>query len=253
MTGKNDTRISVTAVIQARMGSTRLPGKVMLDLAGRPLIAHVIERSAQIKGVDRVVLATSPEREDRSLLDLAESMNIHGFAGPRQNVLERFFLASQKYGGDYIIRVTGDNPFTDPGFAAETLQHAVTASADLCSPLGLPLGSAVEVISRNALEQAYNMSDRPYHREHVTPYIKEHPEQFRIHRYDAVLDNPPEDLRLTVDTREDYLLAKAICEHFASSHVPDLEEIISFLRENPALAAINRGIIQKPMTSAESE
>src|SRR6056297_2582956 len=107
----------VTAIIQARMQSTRLPGKVLKPLAGKPLIAHVISRSKEITPLHRVVLAVPDDTENRPLLALADTMEIESFAGSNQDVLARFYMAAEKFGGDYIVRITGDDPFTDPGYA----------------------------------------------------------------------------------------------------------------------------------------
>ncbi|MCP4130658.1 MAG: hypothetical protein GY754_06715, partial [bacterium] len=101
----------VAAIIQARMGSTRLPGKSLLDLAGYPMLYHVIERTMAIEGVDNVVVATSIEPENKQLVELSDKMGVHSFVGSPENVLERYFFASIEFDCDYIIRVTGDNPF----------------------------------------------------------------------------------------------------------------------------------------------
>jgi len=108
----------VTAVIQARMQSKRLPGKALLELGGKPLLAHVIDRTQRIEGVDAVVVATSIGEENAPLIELARSMSAGVFVGSIDNVLERYYLSAVEFGGDYIVRVTGDNPFTDPEYAS---------------------------------------------------------------------------------------------------------------------------------------
>ena len=141
---------AVTVIIQARMQSKRLPGKAMLDLAGKPVIAHVIERAKSIEHVDKVVLATGSAHENQQILDLASSMDIEAFSGSESNVLERYYMASEKYGGEYIVRITGDNPFTDVEYASMIVDIALESKFDLCALANMPLGTAVEVIKKDA-------------------------------------------------------------------------------------------------------
>jgi spore coat polysaccharide biosynthesis protein SpsF len=246
-------KATVTAIVQARMGSTRLSGKAMLELAGKPLLYHVLQRIQVTDGVDRIVLATCHGGENKVIIRLAESMGIPVFIGSEENVLERFYLASRQYGGDFIMRVTGDNPFTDPGYAAETIRTIIETGADLCYFPNLPLGSGVGMVTATALEAAYKYSDQPYQREHVTPFIKEHPEQFRIHISDIDLYNPFPNLRLTVDTPEDYDVAKRIYAGCYHGGPFPLHEVIQYIEKNPGIAAINSGITQRPMTHSSTK
>ena len=242
---------SITAIIQARMQSKRLPGKSMLELGGKPLLYHVIERTQMIEGVDTVVAAVPLEEENTPLTDLAQTMDAKIFTGSMKNVLERFYFAIQRYGGDYIIRVTADNPFVDIDYASMVLDIAIESCSDLCALSNLPIGTAVEVIKREALEKSFQYADKPYHREHVTSYIKEHPEQFKIERPSANIDNTIENLRLTVDTPEDYKLAKLLYDNLYNEEPFPLSDIIDFVNENPALVYINNGIKQRPDTHSE--
>lgn len=239
---------SVVAIIQARMRSTRLPGKAMLDLAGKPVLYHVIERTLTIEGVDKVVLATSTGEDNNPLIELAVSMNIDVFIGSIHDVLERYYFASERCCGNFIIRVTGDNPFTDPEYASLGLKIALETQTDLCSISNIPLGTAVEIIKKEALNKAYFSSDKNYHREHVTPFIKEHPGLFLIKRHYVAIDNPFSNLRLTVDTPEDYQLAKIIYENIYKGYPFPLQSVIDFLKENPDLVNINSKIKHRPMT-----
>jgi spore coat polysaccharide biosynthesis protein SpsF len=244
---------TVTAIIQARMNSTRLPGKAMMDLAGRPILHHVFERILATKGVDCVVLATCEEEESGRLIRLAESMGIGLFVGSRDNVLERFWQASEKFGGDLIIRATGDNPFTDPGYAALLIQAMIATGADLCYFPDLPLGTGVGMVKKSALDEAYRNSDRPHQLEHVTPYIHEHPERFNLLIRDIGIAVPFPKLRLTVDTPEDYELAKAIYGHCYHGGPFPLDDVIRFLEQNRSLLSINSDIEQRPMTHSSTQ
>jgi spore coat polysaccharide biosynthesis protein SpsF len=244
---------TVTAIIQARMNSTRLPGKAMMNLAGRPLLHHVFERILSTTGVDRVVLATCEEEKSGQLIRLAESMGIDVFIGSRDNVLERFWQASEKFGGDLIMRATGDNPFTDPGYAALTIQAMIASGADLCYFPDLPLGTGVGMVTKSALDQAYRLSDKPHQLEHVTPYIREHPEQFNLLVRDIGIVIPFTKLRLTVDTSEDYQLAQTIYANCYHGEPFTLNTVVQYLEKNPSLLSINSGIEQRPMTHSSTQ
>jgi spore coat polysaccharide biosynthesis protein SpsF len=245
-------KLDVTAIIQARMTSKRLPGKSMLELAGKPMLAHVIDRTRMIDGVKKIVVATCIGKENMPIIKLAQSMGTEVFVGSVDNVLERYYLAAEEFGGSYIVRVTGDNPFTDPEYASMAVEIIQESGADLCSIPNLPLGTGVEIIKRDSLAQAYKMSDKPYQREHVTPYIKEHPELFRIERPTVSFKNPFPDLRLTVDTREDFELAKTIYENLYKQKYFPLIDVISFLEKNPHLVNINSDTKQRSMFHSES-
>jgi spore coat polysaccharide biosynthesis protein SpsF len=239
---------TITAIIQARMNSTRLPGKAMMELAGRTLLYHVFDRVTAIKSVDRVVLATCDGGENGEIIHLAQSMGIDVFVGSEENVLERFYLASERFGGDYIMRVTGDNPFTDPGYAEQAVRASIEAGADICYFPNLPLGTGVGMVKKSALNTAYQKSDQPHQLEHVTPYIKEHPESFNIRIRDVEIRNPFPNLRLTVDTPEDFELARILYDNlYRGAHFP-LSDVIAYLEHNPQLVAINSRVQQRPMT-----
>ena len=242
----------VTAIIQARMQSKRLPGKAMLDLGGKPLLYHVIERAQLIEGVDTVVVAVPWEEGNFPLIDLAKSMNAEVFTGSMENVLERFYFACMEFQGDYYLRITGDNPFIDIDYASMVLDISIESSSDLCALSNLPLGTAVEVIKKRAIEKSFHFAEKAYHREHVTTYIKEHPELFKIERPSANIFNVIENLRLTVDTPDDYKLASLLYDNLYFDKPFSLSDVINYLKENPDLVNINNGIKQRPATHAES-
>lgn len=238
------------AIIQARMQSTRLPGKSLLPLSGRPLIAHVIERSRMIDGVCAVVLAI-PDGEGGGLERAGREAGAEIFKGSADDVLDRYYQAMKLFNADYVVRVTGDNPFTDPGHASDTLGRALRLSADLCAPSDLPLGTAVEVIKAKSLERAWIEAGEPHHREHVSPFIKEHPERFSIERFETGCRSPLHDIRLTVDTDEDYRLASRIYDALYCGRPFPLDEVLAFLEKNPELTEINRHVEQRTMRHSE--
>jgi spore coat polysaccharide biosynthesis protein SpsF len=239
---------TVVAVIQARMGSKRLPGKSMKKLCKKPILAHVIERAQAIEGVSKVVVATCKGDENSQIIDLAKEMKAKVFIGSEENVLERYYQAVKKHGGDYIVRITADNPFLDVDYASMAVEIAAESGADLSSVINLPLGTAVEVIKSEALFEAYNLSDTAYHLEHVTPYIKEHPEFFTIQRHPINIDNPFDKLRLTVDTEDDFELAKNIFKANYYGEPFSIQTTINYLKENQHLIKINSHVKQRPMT-----
>ncbi len=241
------------AVIQARIASTRLAAKAMMPLSGRPMIVHVIERACAVEGVDSVVLATGSGAANDPLAGIAGDCGIILFRGSEHNVLERFYRAVEGLECDFVIRITGDNPLTDHVSASEALKFAVEKRCDHCSVAGIPLGAGVEIISMDALERAFRESSSSYHFEHVTPYIKENPGLFRIEKYQSGLDNPFPDLRLTVDTAEDFLLIEKIYSALYTGEPILLKDVISLVSDNPELIKINSHVQQRPMIHSSNE
>jgi spore coat polysaccharide biosynthesis protein SpsF (cytidylyltransferase family) len=237
-----------SAIIQARISSTRLPSKALLELCGKPMIFHVIERAKAITGIDRVVLATGNRDENRSLLEIAKQCGIDSYAGSEDDVLERYYMASSGIDCDYVIRITGDNPLTDHDSASSALGFAGENNADHCTISCIPTGTGIEVIKKSALDRAFIEGRDPHQREHVTPYIKEHPELFKSVRFQSQLENPFPDLRLTVDEPEDFELIKIIYNNLYKGMPIKLHEVISFIKQKPELRFINSAIVQRPMT-----
>jgi len=240
--------MNAAVIIQARVSSTRLPSKALLELCGKPMIFHVIESAKAIKDIERVILATGNGEENRPLLEIAGECGIESFAGPEDDVLERYYMAASEIDCDYVIRITGDNPLTDHESASAALVFAAENNADHCTVSGIPVGTGVEIIKKSALGKALVEGKEPHHREHVTPYIKEHPEIFKSVRYISPLDNPFPGLRLTVDEAEDFELIKIIYDNLYNGMPIRLQEVISFIMQNPELRFINSSIEQRSMT-----
>ncbi len=238
----------VLAIVQARIASTRLPGKALLPLAGKPIVAHVLERALSIPSVNQVVLAVPEGDENAALFDVVKHLDVVFFQGSENDVLDRFYRAAEKFGGDYIARVTADNPFTDSEYADEAIMRAISGNFDLCAPEGLPLGCAIEVLSRSALERAHNEGTLPHHREHVSPYIKERMDIFSVERFHTDIDHRYASVRLTVDTEEDYRLAAALYHALYRGVQFPLKKTLAFLDAHPELLEINKDIQQRPMT-----
>jgi spore coat polysaccharide biosynthesis protein SpsF len=198
------------AIIQARTGSTRFPGKVLMPLAGQAFILRVIEAVQAAQLVQDVLLAV-PERDLAVLSPLAHQAGCKIFAGSEEDVLGRYALAARATDCDTIVRATGDNPFVCPQHIDSILLHHAQTGADLSHWLGIPLGSGVEVIRREVLLEADRVASQKHEREHVTPWI--YAQRSRYFILEPNLDKDP-GIRLTVDTAEDYARAVRILDFF---------------------------------------
>lgn len=240
------------ALIQARMGSTRLPGKVLAPLAGKPLIAHVVERVRSVEALAEVVVATSDLPGDEPLRAYCGVSGIPVATGSEQDVLDRFHRVAVEHEADPVVRITGDCPFVDPElllrllelYASGSFDHvAVATGAGALSLEGgrFPVGLDAECISFAALEEAWREAIAPHDREHVTPFIWRQPERFRVGR--LLSDADLYDVRLTVDTEEDLKLARALYNALYREHEPfSYREVLDYLKTYPELRELNRGV-----------
>lgn len=208
-----DRRIGI--ILQARMGSTRLPGKVLKPLAGKPMIQWIIERLQTCKKSDILILATSTSDEDQPLVDLAEKLGVSIFRGSESDVLDRYYKCALAYHLDDIIRATGDNPFVDPeecdrlvAFCFSRQLDYATVSTDFDD--GYPLGVGLEIFSFSALEKSWQEGHASHHREHVNEYILENPALFKQAKLPAPSEKYAPELSLTVDTFEQFKTAEAL-------------------------------------------
>lgn len=240
----------VLCIVQARMGSERLPGKVMKELGGKPMIEHTLSRVAGSDTVDSVVLATSDKSSEQVMVDYLRRKGWAVFCGDEQNVLKRYVDCESVYGGDIIIRVTGDCPFIDPDIIDMTVKYFQINDYDyvrLDVPDSFIRGFDVEVFTREAMLRVYERTkqiegDSPY-KEHVTLYMYRHPEEFRV-GYVKGSEKYQKDYRLCVDTIEDYELVQNVYEHFQKDWV-GASEIVTYLDNHPDVAALNQKIEQK--------
>jgi spore coat polysaccharide biosynthesis protein SpsF len=233
-------------ILQARMDSERLPGKVMKLIDGKPMIGILFERLKN--GVIPIILATSTNPENDVLVNYARNSGILIFRGSESNVLERYYQAAKSVNAEVVIRLTGDNPFLEGRFVEELLDYyGKMENNRLYLTTGLsktfPLGISVEIFSFKLLEEAYNFSDLPGEFEHVTPYIHQNrPGDIKILSY---RDNKERfHYRLTVDTQSDFQLIKIMIENY-NCDKKSVYEIIEFLDIHPELAKLNSSVIQK--------
>lgn len=242
--------MKTAAIIQARMGSTRLPGKILKGLMGKTVLQHVIERVQQAKSIDEIIIATSTLDQDDLVVDEAVKCGVNYFRGSENDVLARYYGAAKDNNADIVVRITSDCPLIDPlvtddivnFFKDKKIYDIVTnASSDL-SERTFPRGLDTEVFSFIALEQAYKQADKQYQREHVTPYIYENSSM--IYLYKNIVDYSMH--RWTLDTEEDFLLIKEIYSRlYNREHNFYLLDILKLFEIYPELIKINNHIEQK--------
>lgn len=237
------------AIIQARMGSTRLPGKVMLDLCGRPVIHHVIDRVLESRLLNLVVIATTDLDKD-DVLAMAVN-NYHPkivlFRGSEEDVLDRYYQAAKHFGIETVVRITSDCPLIDPEVIDLVIDKYNTGRYDYVSNVGTrtyPRGLDTEVFSRSALEEAWLRASLPGDREHVTPYLRDNPGRFRISEVTSAVDYS--DYRWTLDTPEDWrFVQEAYSVLYRDNGVFSWKEVLELLKARPELARINAHVQQK--------
>lgn len=240
----------IGCIIQARMGSTRLPGKVMKNLEGQPVLYHVLERVKQSNSIDEIIVATTNHEHDDVIVEEAKRNKVNYYRGSEEDVLSRFFESADKYGLDHIVRITSDCPLIDPNIIDEIVtcykenQYKLVTNAGIDeSKRTFPRGMDTEVFSFESLEEAYNNTSEKYEREHVTPYFYEN---YNDDIYYYKNENDLSELRLTLDTSEDYEMIKRVYrELYSGDHDFYLSEIVNLFEENPELKKINKNIQQK--------
>jgi len=210
--------MTVGVVIQARMGSKRLPGKVLMPIAGKVMLDHVLGRLSLLKYPAKAVVATSEKVVDDVIDTHCRLAGMEVFRGNEDDVLDRYYQCSLKYSFEHIVRLTGDNPFTDMEELRRLIELHLAQGNDYTHSFGImPLGVGAEIFTFAALERSVHQGHAPNHREHVNEYIEENPDLFRI----GVLDVPDgkrfPEVRLTVDTEEDYYRACYVAEHASGS------------------------------------
>lgn len=237
----------VTAIILARMTSSRLPGKVLKKIGQKALLLHLVERVKFSKFVNQIVLAIPDNKENDILEKFAKENSLEFFRGSEENVLERFYLTAQKNKADVVVEVPGDKPLIDPEIIDLAVRKNLEENADFtCTDLPakfLPLGMDVGVLKFEALKKAY---ENAQNREHITAYFYKNPQIFKINSIllPKFLECP--HLRLTVDTKEDFELVDRIYAKLQKqSKIFNTKEIIDFLQKNPELKKINSHIVQK--------
>jgi len=233
-------------IIQARLGSTRLLGKVLLEVLGKPILEYIVQRIKNAKSVSDIAIATSMKGEDLRIVNLAESLGVKVFRGSEKDVLDRFYQAAKIYKMQHIIRICADCPLMDPGIINKTVSLYFESHADYCSNIldrTFPDGLDVEVFTFGALEHAWNNADLLSEREHVTPYIRKRGDIFKLVNLKNEINLSSK--RWTLDKSEDFELIKSILESlYIKNPGFNMEDVLRFLGHNAHLEDLNRHIMQ---------
>jgi len=239
----------ISAIIQARVSSTRLPNKIFSDIEGKPLIYHIFNRISYSKKIDNILLATTNNPADDKLTEWAKSNNIPYFRGSEEDVLSRYYNASKSISADIIARITADDPFKDPIILDKVIDLLVEKKLDFAynnKPPTFPEGLDIEVFTFKALEKANIESKDDFEREHVTQYFYRHSEIFNQENYLNKTDLSK--LRWTIDTEKDLEMTRMIYkELYKPNEIFLLEDILNILKEKPYLAMINSNVKRSAM------
>ena len=246
----------IVAIIQARMSSTRLPGKVLLDLGGRTVLSRMVERVRRSKLVNRVIVATTVDPSDNQIARYCQQENVDIFRGRLADVLDRYYQAAKLFHAQIVVRLTADCPLIDPELIDFTIKALIDQEADFaCNRLPppfkrtYPIGLDVEVCTFVALEKAWQEATEKHHREHVMPYLYEVQGRFKV-----VQLNFNQDLghmRWTLDTREDYALLCEVIKRLDNRNDFSWFEVLKLFYRDPQLASINQSVKHKSMFDVE--
>jgi spore coat polysaccharide biosynthesis protein SpsF len=235
-------------IIQARTGSSRLPGKVLIELVpGKTVLECLIDRLSFYVPKSNLIIATTTEVSDKKILALADKLKIKAYAGSEQNVLERYYQAAKQYDAKNIVRITSDCPLMDGELLRNMLQEFEHSQCDYLANVidrTYPRGLDIEIFQFTVLQEAYNKADEPAQLEHVTPYIHQHPEIFELKDY--INKRDLSDYRWTLDTKEDLALIKAIYQNlYVENNNFTTNDILQLLDLKPELIKLNAHIEQK--------
>ncbi len=235
--------MKTVAIIQARMGSTRLPGKILKPILGEPMLARMIERVKLTKKLDAVVVATTDKPEDDATAELIQRKRVEVFRGNEADVLDRFYKAAREASADVIVRLTGDCPLHDPAVIDEVIEHFLANQLDYThTPTNYPEGLDTEVCMFAALERAWKDAKLPSEREHVTLYIRNHPELFRVDKEWTSGNGDYSAMHWSVDTQEDFDFVTKIYEQLYPKNPSfNKDDVLALLAEHPEFLEVNKG------------
>lgn len=241
--------MKVVATIEARMTSSRLPGKVLLEAAGKPMLEHLINRLRSVPSIDDIVLATTSNQTDDELERFSTQIGIGCYRGSENDVMSRVIGAAESADAVVVVEITGDCPIIDPQIVEQNIRMFMSNKADYASNAVIrsyPDGMDTQVFKLSTLKRSLTMTDDALDREHVTLHIRNHPELFsHVH-----LVSPPNihwpELGLTLDELRDYELIKNIIEYFEPSNpMFGCLDVVTLLRDRPDLVAINHAVVRK--------
>jgi len=242
----------IIAIVQARTGSIRLPGKVLKKILGRPMLSLMLERLSKSNLIDKIVVATSINKKDDIIENLVKLDRFDTFRGSELDCLDRYYQAAKHFHGKIILKITSDCPLIDPLLVDKVIQYFLDNKNkfDYVSnvrPPTFPDGLDVEIFTFSALEHAWNNATDPSHREHTTTFIHSQPEKFKIGNFFMPKDeNLFISQRWTVDYPEDFEFVKTVYENlYDNEHIFLMDEILTFLKEHPKILSINSHLISK--------
>ena len=235
------------ASIEARVGSTRLPGKVLREIMGRPMLELMIERVRKAKHIDEIIVATSVNPKDDVLEALAWRMGVKCYRGSEEDVLSRVLEAVKSVAGDHIVELWGDTPLIDPIIIDGAVRYYQDNNFDCVgTDKGYPWGMSMLIFPTVVLEEVHGITNDPVDRENVSTYINWHPQKYKLSKCPCPSHLHRPEIRLTVDELADFELVKSIFEHFGSGNLFfDTAAIIKFLDEHPDIKGLNKDVKQK--------
>ena len=239
---------NIVAIVEARMTSSRLPGKHLLKANGKPMLQHLVERLQRVSSISNIVIATTVNHADNELVNFAKEVGVDFYRGSELDVMGRVVEAGDAFAADVICEVTGDCPIIDPELVEQVIQTFQKNNVAYANNgrHGLPDGMGAQVFHWRTLKQSAEMTQEPLDREHVTLHIKRHPELFP-----PIYLVPPKslywpELGLTLDEREDYELLRRIIEYFGEANPYfDCAQVLQLLRHNPAWIGINQHVVRR--------
>ncbi|MBU3759285.1 MAG: acylneuraminate cytidylyltransferase [Candidatus Omnitrophica bacterium] len=240
--------MKITALIQARMGSSRLPGKVMEDIEGKAMLARVIERVQKAAGLSAVAVVTSVTEQDQAIENFCLRVGVPCFRGSENNVLDRYYRAASYFKAEAVMRITSDCPLIDPVVIDELIWMFKEAKADYGSNFferRFPRGLDAEVMTFAALEKVWMQAKEPYQQTHVTPYFYQNPSLFNIASLRCPMDQSAK--RWTVDTLDDLCFVRAVYHILRPRDFFNWREILDVLKHNPGLEILNSNVPQKKL------
>ncbi len=240
--------MKIVAVIQARIGSTRLPGKVLKPIGDRSMLAHVVERTRRASTITEVIVATTDKPEDDVIVEECEKLKTLVSRGSELDVLDRYHAAAIERKAGAVVRITSDCPLIDAGVIDHVVRTFLRLAPDYASNKiepTYPRGLDTEIMTMAALERAWREASEPYQRVHVTPYFYEAPGRFRIAAVKQAEDYSR--YRWTVDTPEDLAFVRNVYRQLGPDNTFSWQSVLALLEREPGLCEINRGIIQKDL------
>lgn len=242
--------MSVNAIIQARCGSTRFPNKVFALIDGKPLLWHVVNRLKYATMIDDIIVATTVSEKDDKIEEWCKDNNVHCFRGSEENVLNRYYSASEAFPSDYVVRITADDPFKEPKVIDAVITKLIEEGYDHVTnnlPPSFPEGLDCEAFKKSALDRSEKEAETAFEREHVTQYIYHHPEIFKIGNVSN--GENLSYLRWTVDKDVDFEMVKAVYAHRnpANKGILLMDEILEILKANPEIEKINSEVERSAM------